>query len=96
MTDQFAVFPSGYQQDLNFRFNLHPGDTITECTGIWAIADALADELEKCDACGRRTFRVITITSATNLQKRAALCGKHFILSARAFPQLRPDFVRVA
>ncbi|MGE5321913.1 MAG: hypothetical protein ACM3SW_03585 [Actinomycetota bacterium] len=92
MTDKFAIFTSGHKQDLNFPLSLSPGDRITDCSGIWAAPDTMADALSNCDACGRRTFRVVTITSAGRLQKRTALCGKHFIITAKVFPQLRSDY----
>ena len=89
MTDQFAVLTSGDRHDQNLPLTVSPGDTITGCSGLWAAPDTLADEISNCDACGRRTFRVVTITSAARLQKTAALCGKHFIVLATAFPELR-------
>jgi hypothetical protein len=70
-------------------FHLNPGDQITDCSGLWTPSDRMAAELAKCQGCGRPTFRVITICSAAMLERRAALCGRHFINTARVFPELR-------
>lgn len=70
-------------------FRLEPGDQVTEAFALWAASDRIAAELGKCCACNGPTFRVVTITSATKLEKRAALCGKHFAITAKAFTHLR-------
>ncbi len=88
MTDQFATSLSGRNRDQKLPFTLAPGDRITGCFGIWAAPDRFADELSNCGACGHRTFRVVTVTSVISLQKNWALCGKHFIVSAKVFPEL--------
>ena len=69
-------------------FSLEPGDQVTEAFALWAVSDRIAEELGKCCACNGPTFRVVTITSATKLEKRAALCGKHFAMTAKAFTHL--------
>lgn len=70
-------------------FHLNPGDEISDCSGLWTPSDRMAEELAKCHACGRPTFRVVTIRSAAMLERRAALCGWHFIAAARNYPELR-------
>jgi hypothetical protein len=75
--------------DGTLTITLKTGDTITECTGVWHASDRLAEELGRCHQCDRPTFRIITITSAEKLERRAALCGRHFIIAARELPELR-------
>lgn len=89
MTDKFATsLPRGHT-DQPFPLTLSAGEKITDCDGLWAASDDIADQLSKCKACGRRTFRVVTVTSFLfRLKKRTALCGKHFIVSASVFPEL--------
>jgi hypothetical protein len=36
----------------------------------------------------QKTFRVVTIRSAANLERKSALCGQHFVLAAGRFPEL--------
>lgn len=72
-------------------FILMPGDKIIGCSGLWAASDRTLEELGRCHACDRPTFRVVTITSAEKLERRAALCGQHFVLAARRFPELEQD-----
>jgi hypothetical protein len=69
-------------------FRLDPGDQVTEAFALWAVSDRIAEELGKCCACDGPTFRVVMITSAAKLEKRAALCGRHFAMAAKAFTQL--------
>jgi hypothetical protein len=88
MTDQFAISTSRHDRDEKLPFTLAPGDRITGCFGIWAAPDRIAGQVSNCGACGRRTFRVVTVTSVISLQKTWALCGKHFIASAKVFPEL--------
>jgi hypothetical protein len=70
---------------------LRPGDTITDCTGVRNASDRIMQELATCHFCGRPTYRVITITSAAKLERRAALCGEHFSAAMQTFPQLKGD-----
>lgn len=89
MTDKFAPSLSRGPTDQQFPLTLSAGDRITDCSGLWAASGDFADELNKCSACGRRTFRVVTVTSFLfRMEKKTALCGKHFIVSANAFPEL--------
>ena len=67
---------------------LTPGDTITDCSSLRVVSDRVAEELGKCQACGQKTFRVVTIRSAANLERKSALCGQHFVLAAGRFPEL--------
>lgn len=85
-------FPAGPEAATDFSgipFHLNPGDQITDCSGLWTPSDRMAAELASCQGCGRPTFRVVTIRSAAMLERRAALCGRHFINAARVFPELR-------
>jgi hypothetical protein len=77
--------PAGKQ----IPFTLQPGEQVTEAFALWAVSDRIAEELGKCCACSRPTFRVVTITSATKLERRAALCGRHFAMTAKAFTHLK-------
>jgi hypothetical protein len=70
-------------------FKLKPGDRITDCSGLWSTSDRVLEELATCHHCRRPTFRVLTITSRENLERRAAVCGRHFIDAARVFPELQ-------
>jgi hypothetical protein len=74
-------------------FILMPGEKITDCFGLWAASDRVLEELGKCFCCHRPTFRVVTIRIAGTLERgtlerRAALCGQHFVLAARQYPEL--------
>lgn len=69
-------------------FILMPGEKIIACSGLWAASDRVLEELGKCHSCHRPTFRVVTIRIAGILERRAALCGQHFVLAARQFPEL--------
>ena len=83
---------SAVPQDLQEKqvpFTVKPGDEITDSFGLWAVSDRMAEELGTCCACSKPTFRVVTITSAAKLERRAALCGKHFAITARAFTSLK-------
>jgi len=73
---------------MQLPFSLEPGDQVTQAFALWAASDRIAEELGKCCACNGPTFRIVTITSAKKLEKRAALCGKHFAISLKAFPHL--------
>lgn len=73
----------------SFRDSADPGDRITGCAGLWHACDRMAAELASCQACDRPTFRVITITSAAKLERRAPLCGHHYIFTTRYFFELR-------
>jgi hypothetical protein len=73
-------------------FILRPGEKITSCSGLWSASDRVLDELGRCHACHRPTFRVVTIRSAAELERRAALCGRHFVLAVKRFPELDQDY----
>lgn len=70
-------------------FKLNPGDTISSCSGLWHVCDRISEELGRCHVCGLGTFRVVTVTSAEKLERRTALCGRHFIIATRQFPELK-------
>lgn len=76
------------QQPSDVPFTLAAGDTITDCSLLPVVCDRVAEELGKCHACGQKTFRVVTIRSAANLERRSALCEQHFVLAARRLPEL--------
>ncbi len=59
-----------------------------DCSPLRVVCDRVAEELGKCQACGQKTFRVVTIRSAANLERRSALCGQHFVLAVGRFPEL--------
>ncbi len=67
---------------------LKPGDTIADCSALWAASDRIVEELSRCHLCERPTFRVLTIASDSGLERRTALCGQHFVAAAKQFPQL--------
>jgi len=82
--------PRQHQQESTaVPLSLNAGDKVTDCSALWAASDSVAEELEKCHSCNRPTFRVITITSGAKLERRAALCGRHFVAAAKAYPQLK-------
>lgn len=66
-------------------FTLTPGDIITDCSPLRVVCDRVAEELGKCQACGKKTFRVVTIRSAANLERKSALCGRHLCLQPAGF-----------
>jgi hypothetical protein len=70
-------------------FTLKPGEQVTDAFALWAVSDRIAEELGKCSACSRPSFRVVTITSVTKLERRVALCGRHFAITAKAFTHLK-------
>jgi hypothetical protein len=88
MTDKFATSSQEREGDLTLPLTLLPGDTITDCCTLWLAGERMADELNRCNACGRRTFRIVTITSSTRTKRQAALCGTHLLASAQLFPAL--------
>lgn len=69
--------------------NVRQGDKISGCFALWAACDRVLEELGRCDACKRPAFRVVTITSAAGLERRTPLCGHHFIVVTRTFPELK-------
>jgi len=81
--------PRRHQESTEAPLNLNTGEKITDCSALWAASDRIAEELGKCHTCSRPTFRVVTITSSRALERRAALCGRHFVAAAKAYPQLK-------
>jgi len=77
------------QESSAIPLNLNAGEKITDCSALWASSDRVAEELGKCHSCNRPTFRVVTITSTAKLERRAALCGRHFVAAVKAYPQLK-------
>ena len=78
------------QQDSPSQFYLKLGERITGCFPLWTSgSDRVLQEIAGCNHCLQRTYRVITITSAEGLERRAALCVKHYAAAARVFPELK-------
>jgi hypothetical protein len=72
------------------EFTLKSGDRITGCFPLWtAGSDRILQEVANCNHCLRPTHRVIVVTSAVGLERRASLCVGHFAAAARAFPELK-------
>jgi hypothetical protein len=49
----------------------------------------MIQEVANCSYCLHPTYRVIVVTSAAGLERRAALCTSHFVAAARMFPELK-------
>ncbi len=64
---------------------LESGDRVVGCCGLWAVS---APSFDYCRTCGRRTFRVVTIASAMEVERKMPLCGKHFLSMAIQFAEL--------
>lgn len=73
-------------------FILRPGEKIASCSGLWSASDRVFEELGRCHACHRPAFRIVTIRSAAELERRTALCGRHFVLAGKRFPELHQDY----
>jgi hypothetical protein len=72
------------------QFTLNPGDRITGCFPLWnGGSDRVLQEIANCNHCLHPTYRVVVITSAAGLERRAALCVRHFTFAARMFPELK-------
>jgi hypothetical protein len=72
------------------QFTLKPGERITDCSPLWTSgSDRVLEEIANCSHCLQPTYRVIVITSAAGLERRASLCLQHFVYAARTFPELR-------
>jgi hypothetical protein len=72
------------------EFTLNPGDRITGCVPLWSGgSDRVLQEIANCSYCLHPTYRVVVITSAGGLERRAALCVRHFTSAARVFPELK-------
>jgi hypothetical protein len=72
------------------QFTLKPGERITDCSPLWTSgSDRVLEEIAKCSYCLQPTYRVIVMTSAAGLERRASLCLQHFVHAARTFPELR-------
>lgn len=78
------------QHDPDFPFSLKPGERISDCFPLWTSGcDRMLQEVANCNHCLRPTYRVIIVTSAAGLERRAALCAGHFESAARMFPELK-------
>ena len=88
MTDKCANSSQKYDGELATPLTLLPGDTITDSSMLCLAEEGMADELNRCNACGRRTFRIVTITSSARIKRQSALCGSHFVAVAQMFPGL--------
>ncbi|MCU1254789.1 MAG: hypothetical protein JWM83_1088 [Candidatus Angelobacter sp.] len=83
--------PQAYSQ-----FTLKPGERITDCSPLWTSgSDRILEEVANCNHCLRPTYRVIAVTSAAGLERRASLCVQHFVHAARTFTELRPNTISV-
>lgn len=72
------------------QFTLKPGERVTDCSPLWTSgSDRVLEEIAGCNHCLRPTYRVIMVTSAAGLERRASLCGRHFAQAVRSFPELR-------
>jgi hypothetical protein len=72
------------------QFTLKLGERITDCSPLWTSgSDRVLEEIAKCSYCLQPTYRVIVMTSAAGLERRASLCLQHFVHAARTFPELR-------
>jgi hypothetical protein len=72
------------------QFTLNPGERITGCFPLWTSgSDRMIQEVANCSYCLHPTYRVIVVTSAAGLERRAALCTSHFVAAARMFPELK-------
>jgi|GEM_PF-1671298 len=72
------------------QFTLKPGERITDCSPLWTSgSDRVLEEIANCSHCLQPTYRVIVLTSAAGLERRASLCLQHFVYAARTFPELR-------
>ena len=80
----------GSRHQESSRIQLNVGERITGCFALSAGGcDRILEELASCNYCLHPTYRVITVATAAGLERRAALCVRHFITSARAFPELK-------
>jgi hypothetical protein len=71
------------------EFSLKPGEKVTACSPLWSSGcDRILEEVANCHHCLRPAFRVVTILSASGLERRASLCVEHFAKAARIFPEL--------
>lgn len=73
-------------------FILRPDEKITSCSGLWSASDRVLEELGRCHACHRPTFRIVTIRSTAERERRTALCGRHFVVALKRFPELNQDY----
>jgi hypothetical protein len=72
------------------QFALKFGERITACFPLLTSgSDRMLEELAGCNYCLHRTYRVVVVASAEGLQRRAALCVRHFTEAARIFPELK-------
>lgn len=72
------------------QFTLKLEERITDCSPLWTSgSDRVLEEIANCSYCLQPTYRVIVITSAAGLERRASLCLQHFVHAAGEFPQLR-------
>jgi hypothetical protein len=79
-----------HPQHVSSQFSLKPGERIIDCSPLWTSgSDRVLEEIAKCSHCLQPTYRVIVITSAAGLERRASLCLQHFVYAARTFPELR-------
>lgn len=71
-------------------FDLKSGERITACSPLWTGgSDRVLEEIANCSYCLHPTYRVIVVTSSAGLQRRIAICVRHFTAAARAFPELK-------
>jgi hypothetical protein len=72
----------------NTPCELESGDKVVACCGLWAVSVSSPADFDNCHTCGRRTFRVVTIATATGPERKMPLCGRHFLNVAIQFAEL--------
>lgn len=71
----------------SLQISLKLGERITGCYPLAdAVSDRLQQELAMCNQCPQPTYRIVTITSAAGLERRASFCPRHFAAFAKLFP----------
>jgi hypothetical protein len=78
------------QHESPSTFALKPGEKIIGYFPLWTGgSDRIVEEIANCNHCLRPTHRVIVVTTAAGLEKRASLCMTHFVAAAREIPELK-------
>lgn len=73
---------------LSREFRLERGERITASSPLTAVCDRILQELAECHHCCGSVYRVVTITTAQGLERRASLCEQHFTNAASRYPEL--------
>ncbi len=78
------------QREAPSEFHLKTGERITgSLLPVTSGSDRMLQEIANCAHCLRPTYKVLIVTSAAGLERRAALCVSHFAAAARLFPELK-------